>query len=275
MEQLNKTPTTGKFGEIAKVLDTNFGLIVTKMTEYEQKSKTTNIGFYSTETELKTAYPNPEKGMMGYVGSGTEYVVYRCKTDGTWTKTDETFTINISVDLSTYATKEALLTVSNEVDGLMLGAVYRGMATTITNPGTPQTKVFYLPTEVGTYTNFGSLSVGENEVSFLYYDGSTWAKHTLDMSNNIATIKSTADTAVINAKNALDRANSAYDRAEYALTTGDDAQNAADNAQDTADTALREVRALEIPNIVYLTESEYESLEIKETGTIYMLYEEE
>lgn len=275
MEQLNKTPTSGKFSDVVKVLDTNFGLIVTKLLELEQGSKDLNCGFYSSETELKSAYPNPEKGMMAYVGSGTDYTVYRCKTDGTWTKTEETFKINISVDLSTYATKDALKVVSDNVDGLMLGAVYRGMATTITNPGTPQTKTFYLPTEVGTYANFGGLVVGENEVAFLYYDGSAWTKHTLDLSSNIATIKSTADTAVINAKNALDRANSAYDKAEYALTTGDDAQDAADNAQDTADTALMEVRALEIPNIVYLTETEYEALEIKETGTIYMLYEEE
>ena len=35
MEQFNKTPTTGKFGEIAKVIDTNFGLVLTKLMELE------------------------------------------------------------------------------------------------------------------------------------------------------------------------------------------------------------------------------------------------
>lgn len=107
MEHLNKTPTTGKFGDVAKTIDTNFGLIVTKLMELSE-AKEMNCGFYSSETELKTAYPNPDKGMMAYVGSGTDYTVYRCKADGTWTATSETFKFNNSVDLSTYATKDAL-----------------------------------------------------------------------------------------------------------------------------------------------------------------------
>lgn len=99
MEQLNKTPTTGKFGDVAKVLDTNFGLIVMKLMELN-KAKKMNCGFYSSETALKTAYPNPDKGMMAYVGNGTDYTVYRCKTDGTWTATSETVKVNISIDFN-------------------------------------------------------------------------------------------------------------------------------------------------------------------------------
>ena len=182
MEQLNKTPITGKFGDVAKVLDTNFGLIVTKLMELS-KSKKMNCGFYSSETELKTAYPNPDKGMMAYVGSGTDYTVYRCKTNGTWTATSETFKVDISVDFSTYATKDALAQVKDSVDSLLLGAVYGGIATRTTNLGTPKTKVFYLPTEVGEYPNFGNLSVVENEIAFLYYDGTNWTKQSVDFSN--------------------------------------------------------------------------------------------
>lgn len=181
MEQLNKTPTTGKFGDVAKVLDTNFGLIVTKLMELS-KAKKMNCGFYSSETELKTAYPNPDKGMMAYVGSGTDFIVYRCKTDGTWTATSETF--KVTVDLSTYATKDALAQVKGSVDSLLLGAVYGGIAAITTNPGTPKTKVFYLPTEVGEYPNFGNLSVVENEIAFLYYDGTNWTKQSVDFSND-------------------------------------------------------------------------------------------
>uniref|UniRef100_UPI0040297F36 glycosyl hydrolase family 28-related protein n=1 Tax=Segatella hominis TaxID=2518605 RepID=UPI0040297F36 len=181
MEQLNKTPITGKFGDVAKVLDTNFGLIVTKLMELS-KSKKMNCGFYSSETELKTAYPNPDKGMVAYVGSGTDYTVYRCKTDGTWTATSETF--KVTVDLSTYATKDALAQVKGSVDSLLLGAVYGGIAARTTNPGTPNVKVFYLPTEVGEYPNFGNLSVVENEIAFLYYDGTNWTKQSIDFSND-------------------------------------------------------------------------------------------
>ena len=64
MEQFNKTPTTGKFGEIAKVIDTNFGLVLTKLMELEESGKSMNCGFYDSVAALKLAYPNPEKGMM-------------------------------------------------------------------------------------------------------------------------------------------------------------------------------------------------------------------
>ena len=208
MEQLNKTPTTGKFGDVAKALDTNFGLIVTKLMELS-KAKKMNCGFYSSETELETAYPNPDKGMMAYVGSGTDYTVYRCKTDGTWTATSETF--KVTVDLSTYATKDALAQVKGSVDSLLLGAVYGGIAAKTTNPGTPKTKVFYLPTEVGEYPNFGNLSVVENEIAFLYYDGTNWTKQSVDFSNDFKDINDNLrdlNTELIKKANAEDVNNS-------------------------------------------------------------------
>lgn len=208
MEQLNKTPVTGKFGDVAKVLDTNFGLIVTKLMELS-KAKEMNCGFYSSETELKTAYPNPDKGMIAYVGSGTDYIVYHCKTDGTWTATSETF--KVTVDLSTYATKDALAQVKGSVDSLLLGAVYGGIAARTTNPGTPKTKVFYLPTEVGEYPNFGNLSVVENEIAFLYYDGTNWTKQSVDFSNDFKDINDNLrdlNTELIKKANAEDVNNS-------------------------------------------------------------------
>ena len=274
MEQLNKTPTSGKFGDVAKVLDTNFGLIVSKMLELEESHKDLNCGFYSSETALKTAYPNPELGMMAYVGSGTDYIVYRCTSGGTWTKTDETFKIDITVDLSTFATKEALQAVSDEVDTLMLGAIYGGMATTITNPGTPKTKIFYLPTEAGTYTNFGSISVSANEVAFLYYDGSTWAKHTLDLSSTISSIQTSVDTASINAKNALEKANTAVTSAQAATDAAATNKEAIATANTRIDDVETTVSGLVIPKIVTLTEAEYEALELKDTDTYYMTTEE-
>lgn len=272
MEQLNKTPTSGKFSDVAKVLDTNFGLVVAKLMEIDEssKAKEMNCGFYSSESELKTAYPNPEKGMMAYVGSGTDYTVYRCKTDGTWTTTGETFKVNISVDLSTYATKDALQAVSDKADALMQGAVYCGIAARITNPGTPKTKVFYLPTEVGEYANFGGLSVAENEIAFLYYDGSEWKKHSVDLSAAIKSIKDTADKAVTDASNALKKA---------------DVANATANANKAnLESAVGRIGTLEqsvdgmtssIPKMVSMTETAYEALEMKDPDTYYMLTEEE
>lgn len=271
MEQLNKTPTTGKFGDVAKTIDTNFGLIVTKLMELSEasKAKEMNCGFYSSETELKTAYPNPDKGMMAYVGSGTDYTVYRCKTDGTWTATSETFKVNISVDLSTYATKDALAQVKGSVDNLLLWAVYGGIAARTTNPGTPKTKVFYLPTEVGEYPNFGKLSVAENEIAFLYFDGRNWTKHSADFSSTITEIKEKATTAATDASNALKKA----EAAGKASTTNK--QNL-DNAVERIGTLEDSVNTLttNMPKMICMTEIAYEALEKKEADTYYMLTEE-
>ena len=271
MEQLNKTPTTGKFGDVAKTIDTNFGLIVTKLMELSEasKAKEMNCGFYSSETELKTAYPNPDKGMMAYVGSGTDYTVYRCKVDGTWTATSETFKINISVDLSTYATKEALAQVKGSVDNLLLGAVYGGIATRTTNPGTPKTKVFYLPTEVGEYPNFSKLSVVGNEIAFLYFDGRNWTKHSVDFSSTITEIKEKATTASTDASNALKKAEAA------GKASATNKQNL-DNAVERIGTLEDSVNTINtnMPKMICMTETAYEALEKKEADTYYMLTEE-
>lgn len=58
-----------------------------------------------------------------------------------------------------------------------LGAGYQfaGVATTATNPGSPDTKVFYIANGKGTYTNFSGLEVTEDEVVVLYWD-SSWHK---------------------------------------------------------------------------------------------------
>lgn len=61
------------------------------------------------------------------------------------------------------------------VDSLGDGWTYKGVATTSTNPGTPDDNVFYIATAPGTYTNFGGLSVVDGEVAILKYNGS-WTK---------------------------------------------------------------------------------------------------
>lgn len=55
------------------------------------------------------------------------------------------------------------------------GYVFAGVATSSTNPGIPDAKVFYIANGKGTYTNFGSLEVTEDEVVVLYWD-SAWHK---------------------------------------------------------------------------------------------------
>jgi len=267
MEQLNKTPTSGNFGNVAKVIDTNFGLVVTKLLELEQGSKDMNVGFYSSESELKVAYPNPEKGMMAYVGSGTDYIVYRCKTDGTWTKTTETFKVNISVDLSTYATTEQLNKVKASLDSVMLGATFIGIATPITNPGTPTSRVFYLPTEAGTYTNFSKLEVAVNEVAFLYWDGQSWQKYSLSLNDEITAISNKTDTASTNASNALTKATDAAKQATANKSEIDKHEKRITDVETT-------LNGITVPKLAHMTESAYDALESKDDDTYYFLTEE-
>ena len=61
------------------------------------------------------------------------------------------------------------------VNTLGAGYQFAGVATTATNPGTPDAKVFYIANGKGTYTNFGSLEVTEDEVVVLYWD-TAWHK---------------------------------------------------------------------------------------------------
>lgn len=61
------------------------------------------------------------------------------------------------------------------VTTLGTGYQFAGVATTATNPGTPDAKVFYIANGKGTYTNFGGIEVTEDEVVVLYWD-SSWHK---------------------------------------------------------------------------------------------------
>ena len=58
-----------------------------------------------------------------------------------------------------------------------LGAGYQfaGIATTKTDPGTPDAKVFYIANGKGPYTNFSGIEVTEDDVVVLYYD-TAWHK---------------------------------------------------------------------------------------------------
>lgn len=73
-------------------------------------------------------------------------------------------------------TGQILNSVLNQmVTTLGAGYQFAGVATTATNPGSPDAKVFYIANGKGIYTNFGGLEVTEDEVVVLYWDTS-WHK---------------------------------------------------------------------------------------------------
>lgn len=61
---------------------------------------------------------------------------------------------------------------------LIENAVFAGVATTSTNPGTPDGNVFYLASEAGTYANFGDLKL--EGLSVIIYNGSKWTAISLN-----------------------------------------------------------------------------------------------
>lgn len=64
------------------------------------------------------------------------------------------------------------------VDSLGAGYQFMGVATTSTNPGTPDQKVLYVAAE-GTYSRLGNLSVPANSIGFFKYNGS-WSLETIN-----------------------------------------------------------------------------------------------
>lgn len=68
--------------------------------------------------------------------------------------------------------QQSLLAMINSLGGYYQ---FAGIATPSTNPGTPDQNVFYLASTAGTYSNFGSIVIAENEAAILKYNG-TWSK---------------------------------------------------------------------------------------------------
>ena len=86
----------------------------------------------------------------------------------------------INANIKTNGNQEITGSVMNSVLNAMVttlgaGYQYAGVATQSSNPGTPDTNVFYIAATAGTYTNMGGLVVSDGEVAIVKYNG-TWAK---------------------------------------------------------------------------------------------------
>lgn len=88
---------------------------------------------------------------------------------------------------------EAVITAngSNEITGTILkdllvnnivpqlgAAEFKGFAETSTDPGTPQSDVFYIAKSDGVYSNFGGIEIS-SEFAFIAYQGTTWSKFSI------------------------------------------------------------------------------------------------
>ena len=89
-----------------------------------------------------------------------------------------TIDANIKQNGNQEITGPILNSVLNQMVNILgTGYQFAGVATLdpATDPGTPDAKVFYIANGKGTYTNFGSLEVTEDEMVVLYWD-SAWHK---------------------------------------------------------------------------------------------------
>lgn len=73
--------------------------------------------------------------------------------------------------------------ISNSVG---TGYLYKGVAVTTDNPGTPDQNVFYLAT-AGTYTNFGGLVIPDGSLGVLRFNG-TWAADSIEFGSGDAVL---------------------------------------------------------------------------------------
>lgn len=96
-------------------------------------------------------------------------------------------TINNITDINGNATTAELITVNTlsnstvfnvqqALNELFKNATYAGIATPTTNPGTPNSPVFYIATTVGIYSNFDSIEVSKGETVILNWNNGAWTK---------------------------------------------------------------------------------------------------
>ena len=86
MNTLNNVPSQGTFGQAIEKVNENFSLLQEAIGEIADLL-TLDVGYFSTVSELESAYPRPVKGMS--VTVGTQFEIYRCETEGVWSATGE------------------------------------------------------------------------------------------------------------------------------------------------------------------------------------------
>lgn len=97
-------------------------------------------------------------------------------------------TINNITEVNENATSANIVTIDNipntsssnvqqALNELFKNALFAGIATPTTDPGTPDGPVFYFAAEPGTYSNFSGITINTDEVAIIVWNnGATWEK---------------------------------------------------------------------------------------------------
>ena len=90
-------------------------------------------------------------------------------------------------------------------DAFSKGYLFAGVATTDTDPGTPEGKVFYIANGKGIYTNFGGLEVTDDDDFAIFTYDNAWAKSNVAISSSGGGIAQTmTETTYSDLKNMRD-----------------------------------------------------------------------
>lgn len=103
MQNLNKIPSVGTFGEVARNANTNFSLLKMAIDLLEHNSQHAK-GYFTSATELNSAYPAPAVGDWAVVVVSGSLVIYQCSTSGTWANTGTPWAGG-AIDLAEYLKK--------------------------------------------------------------------------------------------------------------------------------------------------------------------------
>ena len=79
--------------------------------------------------------------------------------------------------LSTWADSTKWIDFTDSIfNSISENATFAGIATPTTNPGTPNGPVFYLATQLGTYSNFNGIEILNDEAVILSWNNGVWSK---------------------------------------------------------------------------------------------------
>lgn len=107
---------------------------------------------------------------------------------------DADTTINNALSEEKTARQEGDTSLLNAIrNAFSKGYLFAGVATTDTNPGTPDGKVFYIANGKGIYTNFGGLEVTDDDDFAIFTYDNAWAKSNVAISSGAMTETTYAD----------------------------------------------------------------------------------
>ena len=89
-------------------------------------------------------------------------------------------------------------------DAFSKGYLFAGVATTDTDPGTPDGKVFYIANGKGIYTNFGGLEVTDDDDFAIFTYDNAWAKSNVTLSSGGGIAETMVETTYAELKNMRD-----------------------------------------------------------------------